>query len=96
MTSASAKTRPPARISRWVTSGLTAAVAVGSVAAMAEAAQDASTDATGETFGAAARYRGEVAAAELMAAADPGDTPSSVPSPSPPALPPRLGSAGVS
>jgi hypothetical protein len=98
MTSASAKSRRPARISRWVTSGLTAAVAVGSVAAMAEAARDASADATGEAFGAAARYRGEVAAAELMAAADPGDTEALSPSPppQPPPLPPRLGSAGVS
>ena len=93
MTSTTPRARRAARVSRWVTSGLTAAVAIGSVTAMAEAAEDARTDAAGEAFGAVARYRGQIAVAELMAAADPGDTAAA---PSLPPLPPRLGSAGVS
>jgi hypothetical protein len=98
MTSPTSNTRRAARVSRWVTTGLTAAVAVGSVAAMADAAEKAEVDATGGTFGAVARYRGEVAAARMMAAADPGDEGDIVAGDTTAAtvLPPRLGSAGVS
>ncbi len=98
MTSTTPRGRRPARISRWVATGLTAAVTVGSVGAMADAAEKAEVDNVGATFGAVARYRGEVAAAQLMAAADPGDAPgvTAGDAVSPPLLPPRLGSAGVS
>jgi hypothetical protein len=68
---------------------MTAAVAVGSVGAMSQAHEEASAEDLGAAFGAIARYRGEVSAAESVAAADPGDVSAA-------SLPPRLGGAGVS
>ena len=85
----SRRLRRPARVSRWVASGVTAAVAVGSVGAMAEAAEQELDEVSGSAIGATAAWRAEVAAAEMMAAADPGDV-----TPIPP--PPQIGRAGAS
>lgn len=80
----------PARFSRWATSGLTAAVSIGTVAVMAERADDTNDDATGEALGLAARQQGELSAAAMMAAADPGATEPDLTTPS------TLGRADVS
>lgn len=90
--------RRPARVSRWVASGLTAAVAVGSVSAMAEAAEDETEEFTGAALGATSAWRAEVVAAELMAAAaaeaaqDAEEAAAAATSPPPP----RIGRAGAS
>jgi hypothetical protein len=89
MSTSTPRPRRPARLGRWAASGLTAAVAVGSVGAMAEAAETNVTNTDGDAFGATARYRGEIAAAAMMTAADAGDE-------RPVPRPPRIGSAGVS
>ena len=77
----SRRLRRPARVGRWVASGVTAAVA--------EAAEQELDEVSGAAIGATAAWRAEVAAAEMMAAADPGDV-----TPIPP--PPRIGRAGAS
>jgi hypothetical protein len=56
---------------------------------MAEAAETNVANTDGDAFGATARYRGEIAAAAMMTAADAGDE-------RPVPRPPRIGSAGVS
>jgi hypothetical protein len=56
---------------------------------MAEAAETNVDNIEGDAFGATARYRGEIAAVAMMAAADAGDE-------RPVPRPPRIGSAGVS
>ncbi len=94
MTTPTGRTRRPATRSRWAATGLSAAVTVGTVAAMADAAESeapeqALTEA-GANLGAVARHEADVAAATLMSAADPGAE-VTVPS-----LPPRLGRAHVS
>lgn len=84
--------RRPARLSRWAASGLTAAATVGAVGAMAATAPDdtGDPDVVGVAVGAVARYEAELAAATLMAAADPGvDVATPVP-------PPTIARAGVS
>lgn len=69
---------------------MTAAVAVGSVGAMADAADEDLDDSNGTAVGATAAWRAEIVAAELMAAADAGvDEPTVAP-------PPRIGRAGAS
>lgn len=85
--------RRPARVSRWVASGLTAAVAVGSVSAMSEAAEDETEEFTGAALGATSAWRAEVVAAELMAAAEAAEEAAATAA-SPP--PPRIGRAGAS
>lgn len=89
---ASDATRPhrPARVGRWVATGLTAAATVGVVGAMAQSAEPSSDERAGAAMGSVARYEGEVAALAMMAAADPGDT---TPTPVPP---PRIARADVS
>ncbi|MEM7140144.1 MAG: hypothetical protein AAF548_03865 [Actinomycetota bacterium] len=87
--------RRPARAGRWVASGLTAAVAIGSVGAMADAAEEEIEDVTGSAAGATAAWRAEIAVAELMAAADAGDE-TSLSADDPIARPPRIGRAGAS
>lgn len=84
--------RRPARLSRWAASGLTAAATVGAVGAMAGAAPDdtGDPDVAGAAVGAVARYEAEVAAAALMAAADPGIEAAT------PVPPPTIARAGVS
>ncbi len=89
------RTRTAAR-SRWLVGGITAAVAVGSVAAMAEASRQDAIDGTGNAFGVVTRHGGEAAAAALMAAADPGDDSGDSDSSPPARLSPRLGIADVS
>ena len=89
MTARGPRSRRSARYSKWAATGLTAAVAVGSVGAMADASQADVEEDHGAAIGAVARYQAEVALAEMIAAADPGDD-----TPAPP--PPRIGSAGVS
>lgn len=84
--------RRPARVGRWVASGLTAAVAVGSVSAMADAAEKETGELTGTALGVTSAWRAEVITAELMAAADPGDEPANPSGPPPP----RIGRAGAS
>lgn len=86
--------RRPARVSRWVASGVTAAVAVGSVGAMAEAADEEIDESNGAAVGATAAWRAEIVAAELMAAADAGDDAAvGEPAITPP---PRIGRSGAS
>jgi hypothetical protein len=81
--------RRPAKLSRWAASGLSAVVTVGAVGAMAAQAEAEPSD-DGVALGAVARHQGELAAAALMASADPGEP---APSPIPP---PRIGRANVS
>ena len=92
MESTDARRRRPARFSRWFASGLTAAVAVGSVSAMADAAEEETEEFTGAALGATSAWRAEVVAAELMAAADADDEAARAPGPPPP----RIGRAGAS
>ena len=84
--------RRPARLSRWAASGFTAATTVGAVGAMAGTAPDDTGDSevVGAAVGAVARYEAEIAAAALMAAADPGLDVAT------PAPPPTIARAGVS
>ncbi len=99
MTTPPTRARRPATRSRWAATGLTAAVTVGTVVAMTEAAesdtmesgttQQALADA-GTNLGVMARHEADVAAAAMMSAADPGEEFTAPP------LPPRLGRADVS
>jgi len=94
MTTPPTRARRPATRSRWAATGLTAAVTVGTVVAMTEAAEAEKTEQAladaGTNLGVVARHEADVTAAALMSAADPGEefTASS--------LPPRLGRADVS
>ena len=94
--SSNRRPRRPARRSRWFASGMTAAVAVGSVTAMAEATEDDIDESAGAAIGATAAWRAEVVAAEMMAAAEAAEEAAADADRAPPVRPPRIGRAGAS